>query len=113
MGPLGRCQVHGLRRNGELVAAVWFQSLSPIHVDLHAHATREVRGRWLTPSTLRYLARQARASGASYVTAYPRPEHFQYVQRLGFTTQHLGVPILKLYETPCLPTNYCTPSSAP
>jgi GNAT superfamily N-acetyltransferase len=94
---LGRSEAFVLRRDGELVAAIWFERLASTVVDMHVHVARDYRGRWVTPSTLRYLAETLRRRGYYAVGARPRPEHIPLVQRLGFVPCGPGY-ILPLYE---------------
>jgi hypothetical protein len=64
--------------------AVWFQPFLPPAVTLHLCIAPGLRGRWVTPRTLKYLAASARAIGAAHVVAHPLPEHRALVDRLGF-----------------------------
>lgn len=64
--------------------AVWFQTLASPVVTLHLCVSPGLRGRWVTPRTLKYLAASARATGATRVVAHPLPEHRALVERLGF-----------------------------
>ncbi|PPE71471.1 hypothetical protein C1702_00255 [Caldimonas thermodepolymerans] len=96
---LGACVVRVLRRGRELAAAVWFEDRGDGIAALHAHAAPAVRGRWLTPANLRYLAREARAAGFVALTAVPLPEHRHYALRLGFEEMDGGL-FLPLYTLP-------------
>lgn len=69
---------------GQLRGAVWFEPARSREVTLHLYVSPGLRGRWVTPRTLKYLAASARATGAHGVWAFPLPEHRRLVERLGF-----------------------------
>lgn len=74
---------------------MWFESLRPREVSLHLCVSAGLRGRWVTPLSLKYLAAAARSLGAIGVWASPQPEHIPLVRRLGF--QGEGPYFLHLY----------------
>lgn len=102
---LGRCHAHRLYAGNRLVGAVWFQPLPCGRASLHLHVAPDLRGRWVTPRTLRYLARAARATRVQAVLASPLSQHEPLVVRLGFAPIGDGWFQLDLYHGQvCLPS---------
>lgn len=81
---LTRSALHLLRVGRVLAGAAWFEPLRPGEVALHLCVHPDLRGRWVTPRSLKYLAASARATDAHGVWASPLPEHRPLVVRLGF-----------------------------
>jgi len=80
------------------VAAVWVQHLGDRIGDLHLCVSPDLRGRWVSPRSLRLLAHALRSDGYLTVEARPScPEHAGYLVRLGFSRQPDGFR-LPLYE---------------
>lgn len=94
---LRRCHIYALRRGPDIQAAVWFEPMGTTQAAMHLCAAPQVRGRWVTPATLRTLSGAARSHGFHTVIAEPLPHHVGYLTRLGFTRADPDF-YLSLYE---------------
>lgn len=94
---LQRCAVWTLSDGPGAQAAVWLEPLGDRRASLHLCASREARGRWVSPGALRRLSDGARAAGFTKLIARPLPQHRPYLVRLGFDEVG-GEYHLSLYE---------------
>lgn len=94
---LQRCAVWTLGDGPSTQVAVWLEPLGNRWASLHLCASRESRGRWVSPGALRLLSDGARAAGFTKLIARPLPQHRPYLARLGFDEVG-GEFHLSLYE---------------